>query len=73
MAIRTGRPSVCRNMQTDPQYAPWRAAATRRGYASSIALPLIAEGQTLRQSSGQALGALNLYAVLPDAFDVQEV
>jgi PAS domain S-box-containing protein len=64
-AIRAGEPSICRNMLTDPKYAPWREEATQRGYASSMALPLLANGQTL--------GALNIYAVEPAAFDTQEV
>ena len=35
-AVRTGRPSGCRNMLTDPAFAPWRDEALRRGYASSV-------------------------------------
>ena len=31
-AIRTGQPSLCRNMLTDPQFAPWREQALQRGY-----------------------------------------
>jgi PAS domain S-box-containing protein len=64
-AIRTGRPAVARNLLVDPAFAPWRAEATRRGYASSLALPLTTEGRTL--------GALNIYAAEPDAFDAEEV
>ena len=64
-AIRTGQPCVVRNFLEDPKVAPWRAEATRRGYASSIALPLIAEGRTL--------GALTLYSQAVDAFDGKEV
>jgi len=64
-AIRAGKPVIARHIPTDPRFAPWRAEATKRGYASSIALPLIAEGQTL--------GALNIYAAEPDAFDAEEV
>jgi PAS domain S-box-containing protein len=63
-AIRTGEPAMARNILTDPNFAPWRAEATRRGYASSIALPLTA--------NSQILGALNIYAVEPDAFDAEE-
>lgn len=59
-AIRTGRPVVVRNMLTDPAYAPWREEATRRGYASSIALPLTVGGETF--------GVLNVYAAEADAF-----
>ncbi|MBC7347542.1 MAG: GAF domain-containing protein, partial [Clostridia bacterium] len=64
-AIRSGRPAVVKNMLTDPAYTPWREEATRRGYASSIALPLTAEGYTF--------GALNIYAPKPDAFAPEEV
>ena len=64
-AIRTGRPCICQNMLTDPKFAPWRAQARKRGYASSIALPLKAK-------SG-ILGALNIYAQEPKAFDREEV
>ncbi|MBC7337768.1 MAG: GAF domain-containing protein, partial [Clostridia bacterium] len=64
-AIRSGRPAVVKNMLTDPAYTPWREEATRRGYASSIALPLTAEGHTF--------GALNIYAPKPDAFAPEEV
>ena len=64
-AIRTGTTYIARNISTDPSFVPWRAEALKRGYASSIAIPLIAEDQTL--------GALMMYAVEPDAFDTQEV
>ncbi|GBE18897.1 alginate biosynthesis sensor protein KinB [archaeon BMS3Abin16] len=64
-AIRTGKSIVCKKMLTDPRYSPWRSEASERGYASSIALPLIARDQTL--------GALNVYAREPDAFDSEEV
>ena len=63
-AIRTGRPVVCRDFQTDPALAPWREAAAKRGYASMIAMPLLA-GQN-------ALGALAIYSDKPDAFDENE-
>jgi len=64
-AIRTGQQCVARNLLEDPKVVPWRAEATRRGYASSIALPLIADGRTL--------GALTLYSQAVDAFHGKEV
>ncbi|MDP3028951.1 MAG: PAS domain S-box protein, partial [Deltaproteobacteria bacterium] len=64
-AIRTGNPCVCKNILTDPDYASWRNEAIKHGYASSISLPLVANGQTF--------GALNIYAAEPDAFDAEEV
>lgn len=64
-AIRSGQTVIARDIHTDPNFAPWRQEALKRGYASSIALPLRSEGQTL--------GALNIYSPAPDAFDAEEV
>jgi PAS domain S-box-containing protein len=64
-AIRTGRPVVTRNILSEPDYLPWRAEALKRGYASSIALPLNVEGRSF--------GALNIYAAEPDAFRTEEM
>lgn len=64
-AIRSGRPCVARDIRTDPNFAPWREAATRRGYASSIALPL--------RDDEHVFGALNIYAAQSDVFHFQEV
>ncbi len=63
-AIRTGQPAKCTNMLTDPHFAPWRDQALKRGYASSIALPLLAEGK--------AFGALTIYSRDPDPFSLDE-
>jgi serine phosphatase RsbU (regulator of sigma subunit)/anti-sigma regulatory factor (Ser/Thr protein kinase)/ligand-binding sensor protein/putative methionine-R-sulfoxide reductase with GAF domain len=64
-AIRTGTPCSCRNMLTDPAFAPWRGEAVKRGYASSIVLPLRAEGATF--------GAVNIYSREPDPFAPEEI
>ncbi len=64
-AIRSGQPVVCRDILTDPKFRPWRDQALRFGYASSIALPLI--------MADDVLGALNIYAPEPDAFDSEEI
>ncbi len=63
-AIRTGQVSVCRDMLTDPLFLPWREEAKRRGYASSLALPLMAEGK--------AFGALTIYARQAGGFPDEE-
>jgi PAS domain S-box-containing protein len=65
-AIRTGKPIVNKDVLTHPDYAPWRAEAARRGYASSAAFPLLT-------GTGEAIGALNIYATQPDAFAIEEV
>ncbi len=64
-AIRTGKVSLCRNMLTDPKFKPWRNDALKHGYASSIALPLIA--------GDKPFGALTIYSKLPDGFAGDEV
>jgi PAS domain S-box-containing protein len=64
-AIRTGQPCIRRNMLTDPRFEPWRAEACKRGYAASIAVPLMADGQ--------AFGVLAIYCREPDPFTDQEV
>ena len=56
---------MCRNMLTDPAFAPWREQAIKRGYASSIVLPLMEEGK--------AFGAINIYSKDPDPFSDDEV
>lgn len=52
-------------MRTDPRFAPWRAAASKRGYASSIVLPL--------RTTGAAFGAVNIYSRTPVAFSEHEI
>jgi PAS domain S-box-containing protein len=64
-AIRTGKPSICRNMQTDPKFEPWREAAIERGYSSSLVLPLISEKKPF--------GAISIYSEEPDPFSRSEI
>ncbi len=64
-AIRTGRPVTCQNILTDARFAPWREEARKRGYASSVSLPLLVNEKTI--------GALNIYAVEQDCFAAQEL
>ncbi|MBV8227295.1 MAG: GAF domain-containing protein, partial [Verrucomicrobia bacterium] len=47
IALRTGKPYWVRDKRTDPSFAPWRDAALARGYASCVALPLIAHGKRI--------------------------
>ena len=64
-AIRSGKPVISQDILTDQSFAPWRAEASKRGYAALIALPLIRKERTI--------GTLNIYAAEPDAFDEEEV
>jgi PAS domain S-box-containing protein len=64
-AIRSGESSIAKDIPNDPSFVPWRAEALKRGFASSVALPLASRGETF--------GALNIYSSEPDAFDTAEV
>lgn len=64
VAIRTGRPCTSHDILTNPDFAPWRAEALKRGFASSLVLPL--------KAGDRVLGALNIYSVKPDSFDEEE-
>lgn len=64
-AIRTGKPSMCQNMHTDPMFAPWRKDATNRGYASSQAIPL--------KDQDEVWGVITIYSREPDSFSEAEV
>jgi len=64
-AIRTGAPHVVRDILVDESYAPWRAEASSRGYASTVSLPLA--------GNDEMIGSLNIYAAEADAFDEEEV
>ncbi len=62
-AIRTGKPVVASEIQTDLP-AMHRANASKRGYKSCIALPLLADGR--------AFGVLCIYSGESDVFDTEE-
>jgi len=64
-AIRTGKPATCTNMLTDPRFEPWRKEAIKRGYKSSIVLPL--------KTGDKVFGALTIYSTEPDSFVEDEV
>ena len=64
-AIRTGRPSVASDIQTDAHLMYWRDYASKSGTRSCVALPLLIEGTIL--------GALTIYSRDAHAFDQDEV
>jgi PAS domain S-box-containing protein/putative nucleotidyltransferase with HDIG domain len=65
-AVRSGTTQVCQDVAGDPQYLPWRNEALKRGYASSIALPLL-------DGMGTVFGTLNVYAGEVQAFTAGEI
>ncbi len=64
-AIRTGLPQANHNFLGNPQLAPWRDAAVKRGYQSSTALPL--------KGPNGVFGALTIYSVEREAFNDAEM
>lgn len=59
-AIRTGTVQVVHDFLDDTTYAPWRDAATRRGFRSSVSIPVLVDGVID--------GAWMVYASEADAF-----
>ena len=59
-AIRTGSMSMCNNILTDPAFEPWREQALKRGYASTIVLPL--------KTGDKTFGTISIYSKQPNAF-----
>lgn len=64
-AIRKGEPIVMRDLQNNPAFVPWRAAALQSGFEALVALPLMLHGQTW--------GVICVYAPEFDAFDADEM
>jgi PAS domain S-box-containing protein len=64
-AIRTGLPCVVDDLRKGPMQATWRREAARRGYSSTISIPLSADGGVF--------GALNIFSNCAGAFDDEQV
>ncbi len=62
--IRTGLAQVVRDTRTGEGLEPWRDEALRRGFLSSMSLPIRCEGAVT--------GALTIYAPVEDAFHEAE-
>lgn len=65
MAIRNGKYFVCNDIENDPVMKPWKVEAMKRGYYSSIALPL--------KLQKKVIGTLNLYSGNRNYFDRKEI
>jgi signal transduction histidine kinase/putative methionine-R-sulfoxide reductase with GAF domain len=64
-AVRLRDTVVCDDISTDPRMKPWREEALRRGYRSSIGLPLM--------KADALFGVLTIYSEQPDRFDAAEI
>ncbi len=64
-AIREGKHFICDDIENDPCMAAWKDEALKRGYRSSIALPI--------KLFGKVIGAFSLYAPTTHFFDQKEI
>ncbi len=64
-AIRKGITQVCRDIESEAGFDPWREAIRARGYVSNIALPL--------SGGGRIFGCLSIYSPEKETFDEEEV
>ena len=64
-AARSGQTQIAQNILADESMLPWREQAVKRGYASSITMPLVHQGNVF--------GVLSIYAKQADAFGQMEV
>jgi GAF domain-containing protein len=64
-AIETSEPQLVEDVRHDARWPGWAAFATDAGVGSGFSVPLVTESH--------ALGALNMYAAKPFAFDAESV
>ena len=64
-AFREGTHFVCDDVETDPLMGIWKDEALKRGYRSSIALPI--------KLYGEIVGVFTLYASTTHFFDQEEI
>jgi PAS domain S-box-containing protein len=65
-AVRTGHPVCFQDLDSEPDFAPWRAEARKRGYRAMLALPLCNE-------EAQPLGVMGIYSTQAQAFTPEEI
>jgi PAS domain S-box-containing protein len=81
LAIRTGKPHGCPDIETASDYTPWRRRALAFGYRSSLALPLVLSPQLAGTvgaggpdlPDGRVLGAISIYSTKVNAFSPDEI
>jgi len=64
-AIRTRQPVACRDILSEPSFAPWREFAQAHGFRSSVAVPMV--------YGARVFGAVNVYADRTAAFEPEEL
>ena len=64
-AIRNGVKQICRDIENEEAYKPWKDACKLHRYASNIAFPLL--------DAGRVYGALSIYSYQKNSFDKEEI
>lgn len=64
-ALRKGSPITCNDIENDPMFKPWREEALKRGFYSSIGLPIMTDNEVF--------GIFNLYSDEAFFFDENEI
>ncbi|MET0760687.1 MAG: PAS domain S-box protein [Flavobacterium sp.] len=64
-AMREGRSVICNDIGNDSMMLPWKKEALKRGYCSSMAVPL--------KKFGKVIGAFSFYANEKNFFDAEEI
>ncbi len=64
-AIQSGKVHIMKNLAKKNGVIPWKTEASKRGFLSSVAFPLIWDGQTL--------GAVNIFSEDPEGFRKEEI
>lgn len=63
--LREGKYIICNDIENDLRMLPWRSEALKRGYLSSMSLPII--------KFGKVFGAISFYAGEKNFFDSEEI
>ena len=64
-ALREGKYIICNDIENDSRMVPWRNEALKRGYLSSMSLPI--------KKFGNTIGAITFYADEKNFFDSEEI
>ena len=64
-AIKTGRTFISRDIDSSPDYLPWKKTILKYGLKSSIAVPLVI--------GKEVIGGFVIYSTEEDAFDNEEI
>ncbi len=65
LVFKTGEYALSNDIANDPSMKEWSEEAIKRGYFSSIALPI--------KKFGKTIGSFNLYSSITNFFDINEI